>query len=70
MIQTKIFVKFLKGCEEFLSGCFSFEEKVQIAKSVLSAIVSAQRTAIVLMTKAIQGKIVLILLLKCFVSRP
>jgi hypothetical protein len=69
MIQTKIFVQFLKGCEEFLSGCFSFEEKVQVTKSVLSAIVSAQRTAIVLMTKANQGKIVIILLLKCFVSR-
>ncbi len=45
MIQIKIFVQFLKGCEEFLSGCFSFEEKVQVTKSVLSAIVSAQRTA-------------------------
>ena len=70
MIQIKNFVQFLNGCKEFLSGCFSFEEKMQVTKSVLSAIVSAQRTAIVLMTKAIQGKIVLILLLKCFVSRP
>jgi hypothetical protein len=53
----------------FLVSRFSFEEKVQITKSVLSAIVSAQRTAIVLMTKANQGKIVQILLLKYFGSR-